>query len=96
MKNIVDRSRKAQAPEQLRPTHKWKNAKELVAHFKESRDNTIEYIKTTNDDLRSHVRPHPAFKELDAYQWILLIAGHSERHTMQLNEVKTMAGYPKK
>lgn len=96
LKGIVDRSRKAQAPEALRPTHKWKNAKELIAHFKASRDNTIEYIKTTQDDLRNHVRVHPAFKELDGYQWILLIAGHSERHIMQLNEVKTMAGYPKK
>jgi len=96
MKGIVDRSRKAQAPEMLKPTNKWKNAKELVAHFKASRDNTIEYVKTTGDDLRKHVRPHPAFQELDAYQWILLIAGHSERHILQLNEVKTLPGYPKK
>jgi uncharacterized damage-inducible protein DinB len=96
LKAIVDRSFKAQAPEMLRPVNKWKTSEELLAHFKNSRDNTIEYIKTTNDNLRNHVRPHPVFKELDAYQWVLLIAGHSDRHILQLNEVKTMAGYPKR
>jgi uncharacterized damage-inducible protein DinB len=95
LKAIVDRSFKAQAPEVLRPVNKWKTSGELLAHFKDSRDRTIEYAKTTNDDLRNHVRSHPNFKELDCYQWILLIAGHSERHILQLNEVKTMAGYPK-
>ena len=96
MKMIVDRSVKAQAPEMLRPVNKWKSASDLTAHFKDSRDNTIEYVKTTTEDLRKHVRPHPLLKELDAYQWTLLIAGHCERHILQLNEVKTMPGYPTK
>jgi hypothetical protein len=94
MKTIVDRSRKFKAPESLQPTHRWKTKTELVSHFKDSRDRTIEYVQTTNDDLRAHAASHPAYKELDAYQWILFIAGHSERHILQLNEVKTKPGYP--
>lgn len=94
-KGMVDRSRKAQAPEMLRPTHRWKTKEELVAHFKQSRDATIEYVKTTGEDLRAHVNAHPAFGPLDGYQWILLIAAHSERHILQLKEVKDMAGFPK-
>lgn len=96
LKALVDRSKKAQAPEMLKPTHRWKTAEELIEHFKQSRDRTIDFVRTTDEDLRSHVTPHPIFKELDAYQWILLIAGHSERHILQLNEVKTMSGYPAK
>jgi hypothetical protein len=45
--------------------------------------------------LRAHAAPHPAFGPLDAHQWILLVAGHSARHTLQIEEVKTAAGYPK-
>jgi len=95
MKTAVDRGRKFKAPQNLQPTHRWKTKAELVSHFKDSRDRTIEYVQTTTGDLRAHAAPHPAYKELDAYQWILFIAGHSERHILQLNEVKTKPGYPK-
>src|SRR6266700_7765436 len=44
---LVDRSHKAQAPEQLRPTHRWSSRQELVDHFKESRDKTIAYVDHT-------------------------------------------------
>lgn len=93
---LVDRGKKFQAPEFLRPTRKWATAEELIAHFKTSRDRTIEYVETTQGDLRAHAAPHPVFKALDAYQWILLISGHSERHTLQLNEVKRHPSFPKK
>jgi hypothetical protein len=32
----------------------------------------------------------------DAYEWVLLIGAHSERHTKQMEEVKTSPGYPAK
>ncbi|MBI3684437.1 MAG: DinB family protein [Acidobacteria bacterium] len=95
MKSMVDRSRKAQAPEMLRPTNRWKTKDELVAHFKQSRDRNIAYVENTQDELRSHFTPHPAYKLVDAYQWLLLTSAHSERHILQLNEVKTLPGYPK-
>ena len=95
LKGLADRSKKFQAPEMLQPVHRWKNREELTQHFKASRDKLIAYIDKTIDDLRSHTAPHPVFKELDAYQWILLISGHSERHTMQILEVKANPNFPK-
>jgi len=53
-------------------------------------------VKTTTDDLHGHAGPHPVFKMLDGYQWVLLLSGHSARHTAQIEEVKTNAGYPAK
>ena len=94
LKGVVDRSKKFQAPEMLRPTHRWKDRQELTVHFKASRDRLIDYVDKTSDDLRSHTAPHPVFKELDAYQWILLISGHSERHTLQILEVKSNPKFP--
>ena len=92
---VTDRSQKAQAPEQLKPTNKWPTREALVKDFNAARDKTIEWTKTTTEDLRGHAAPHPAFGPLDAHQWILLVAGHSARHTAQIEEVKTSAGYPK-
>ena len=79
----------------LVPTHRWPTQAALVAHFKESRDRTLDYVRTTQDDLRDHFFEHPVFKTLDAYQFILSMTAHSQRHTMQLNEVKQAPGLPK-
>lgn len=93
---ITDRSAKAQAPEFLRPTNRWSTREALTNDFEAARKRTIEYIKTTQDDLRGHSMAHPAMKTIDGYQWVLLLAAHSARHTAQIEEVKAAAGYPKR
>jgi len=95
LEKTIDRSQKFQAPEMLRPTHQWPSRDDLIAHFKESRDRTIAYVESTQDNLREHFVPHPAFKLLDGYQWILLISAHSHRHTLQIEEVKANPNFPK-
>jgi uncharacterized damage-inducible protein DinB len=93
--NITNRGSKFQAPEMLKPTNRWATRDELVKAFNASRDRTINYIKTTQDPLRVHFMPHPVLKDLDGYQWLFLISGHSLRHTEQIKEVKADAKYPK-
>ena len=92
---LTDRTQKAQAPEVLKPVNKWATKEALVKDFNTARDATIAFVKTSKEDLRAHAAPHPAFGPLDVHQWLLLIAGHSARHTAQIEEVKTSAGYPK-
>ena len=92
---VTDRSSKFQAPEMLKPVNKWATKDALVKDFNTARDKTIAWTKTTTEDLRAHAAPHPAFGSMDVHQWILLVAGHSARHTAQIEEVKTAAGYPK-
>ena len=94
--SVTNRSVKVQAPEMLKPASRFKTREEMIKAFNASRDKTIEYVKTTQDDLRSHFGPHPIFKDLDAYQWVLLISGHSERHSLQILEVKADPNFPKK
>lgn len=95
LQRIPDRSHKAQAPEFLKPTNRWATQPELTQAFEQSRKATMDYVRTTNDDLRDHFGPHPVFGPLDAYQWILLISAHSERHTKQIEEVKADPNFPK-
>ena len=93
---LLDRTSKFQAPEMLKPTNRWPTREALTKDFIAAREQTTAYVKTTTDDLRGHAGPHPAFKMLDGYQWLLLLSGHAARHTAQIEEVKTAAGYPSK
>ena len=95
IQTITDRSSKAQAPEMLKPTNRWPTRAALTKDFEASRQRTIDYLRTTKDNLRGHAMPHPALKTIDGYQWVLLLAAHSARHTAQIEEVKSAAGYPK-
>jgi DinB superfamily len=90
---IPDRSHKAQAPGPLVPTGRWSPA-EALAHFERSRGKTIDYLQST-PDLRQHVVDSPLGQPLDAYEWLLFIGAHSERHTKQIEEVKADPKFPK-
>jgi DinB superfamily len=92
---VPDRTHKAQAPEFLKPTGRWPTEAQLVKAFETERLATIEYVRTTNDDLRDHFFDHPVFGPLDGYQWLLLISTHSARHTAQIEEVKADPNFPK-
>ena len=92
---IPDRSHKLKAPEPLIPVNRFHTPTESLTHFKESRTKTIEFLKDTKG-LRDHAVDSPLGKKLDAYQWILFIAAHSDRHTKQILEVKADPNFPKK
>lgn len=91
---VVDRSKKFQAPEPLRPTKKYATPADALAVFRAERAKTIELVKT-GGDFRNHAMANPAAGPLDAYGWVLFLSGHSERHTLQIEEVKAGDGYPK-
>lgn len=91
--NVPDRSNKFQAPEPLKPTNRFGSPEAAIKHFVESRAKTEEYLKSTAD-LRGHAVDSPAGGKWDAYEFILMIGAHSERHTKQIEEVKTNPGYP--
>jgi len=95
MVKVPDRSTKRTAPEFLKPSGKFKNSEEAIKAFVEQRDKNIEYIQTTNDDLRNHFLPHGTLGLLDDYQWLLVISAHSRRHTLQIEEVKADPNFPK-
>ncbi len=56
-----------------------------LAAFGRMHARLIEYARTTNDDLRGHVVEREG---CDAYQWLLLISTHTQRHILQIREIK--------
>jgi hypothetical protein len=92
---VPDRSRKAQAPEALKPTGRWATRAALVKDFETKRAQEIVYLAETKEDLRNHFEEHPALKTMDAYQWLIFNGAHCKRHTAQILEVKADPNYPK-
>jgi len=91
---VPDRTNKVQAPEPLKPTNRFGSPEASLKHFLESRQTTEDFL-AQHTDLRDHAADSPFGKKLDAYEWVLFIAAHSERHTKQINEVKADPNFPK-
>lgn len=96
IKMVEDRTKKAQAPEPIQPKNTgYTSLAEALIDFENNRMAHIKYMKNTTEDLRNHVVQLPV-GWIDCYQLYLFIAGHSNRHTQQINEVKANTGFPAK
>ena len=93
-KMVRDRSSKFQAPAALEPKGKVVPKAQAIKEFEATRAKTLDYVRTTQDPLREHGTGTPP-QVTTAYQLVLMLSGHTERHTAQLLEVKASAGYPK-
>lgn len=91
---IVDRTNKVKTQKPFEPTGKFGSHAETVKAFKTKRIDNIKYIATTEDDLRNHYAEFP-FGTIDAYQILLFMSGHSERHVLQIEEIMTNENFPK-
>jgi hypothetical protein len=95
IKMITDRTTKVKTQEAFKPTGKFGSFDATLNEFKTKRDDNINYIKTTTDDLRNHYNDFP-FGKVDTYQTVLFMAGHSRRHTEQISELMNNPDFPKK
>ena len=92
--NVPERKTKGQAPDAIKPSNRFGSPEGSIKHFVESRAATETFLKNTSG-LRDHAADSPVGTKWDAYEFILLIAAHSERHTNQIKEVKADPAYPK-
>jgi hypothetical protein len=53
----------------------------------------LQFVRTTDADLRSKMVDR---QRCDAYQWLLLISTHQQRHILQIREIKADAKFPSK
>ena len=91
---ITDRSSKAQTSESLMPNGTYESPEAALEAFDEQRDEIMDFINDqTEEDLRNHISDSP-FGPVDGYQSLLFIAGHTARHTLQIEEVMQEANFP--
>ena len=50
------------------------------------------FTRTTQEDLRGRLLEQ---SQMSVYQWLLMISSHSQRHVLQIREIKATAGFPR-
>jgi hypothetical protein len=88
----IDRTNRNKTGEARVPKGKNDAAGSLAA-FRKLRATIMDYAKNTQEDLRSRKLLEG---NMDVYQWVLMISTHSQRHILQIREIKAHAGYPAK
>jgi DinB superfamily len=90
---LTNRSFKVKTREGFYPT--GQSASQSLAQFNERREALIKYMAETKEDLRNHIAETP-LGQLDCYQLLLFLSAHTQRHTLQIAELKAHPDFPKK
>ncbi len=88
----IDRTAREKAIPTEVPKGQWRDVREALDEYRKHHTQLVQYIKTTNDELRNHI---VARQSSDAYQWALLISTHEQRHILQIREIKAHAKFPR-
>ena len=87
----IDRTHRESALVSEGAPGKLRDVGAALAEYRKHHARLLEYVKTTKDDLRSHLVPRQGS---DAYQWALLISTHEQRHILQIREIKADPNFP--
>ena len=89
----IDRTQRTTTGEARVPRDQFPNMKASLASFKNLRGEMMKVARETQEDLRGR---QFLTASQDLYQWFLMISTHSQRHIMQIREVKAHSSFPRK
>ncbi|RMA58008.1 DinB family protein [Ulvibacter antarcticus] len=90
---IVDRSNKLKTQAPFEPTGKFGSHDATLKAYLSKRKENTDFVKNTTEDLRNHYAQLP-FGTMDAYQVLLFMSAHNERHVLQIEEVMDDEDFP--
>ncbi len=91
---LEDRTNKVKTQKPFEPTGKFGSQEATLTAFLDKRNEHIKFVESTDADLRNRYQQLP-FGTIDAYQVLLFISAHTERHIKQIEEVKANPNFPK-
>ncbi len=89
----IDRTQRTTTGEARVPRDQFKDITSAHASFTKLRAEMMKTAKETQEDLRGR---QFLTASQDLYQWFLMISTHSQRHIMQIREVKAHKNFPKR
>ena len=89
----IDRTNRQRTGEARVPHGQFANAQASLASFRKLRATMLSTAKASQEDFRG--RSFMGGGQ-DVYQWFLMISTHSQRHILQIREIKAHPNYPKK
>lgn len=89
IRNILDRTVKRVAPDDLTPSNKYQSFEEIKNKLENSRERLLKSIEgVSEEDLEQKSFIHRKYGLLSIRQWVSLIGYHEERHLKQIEEIK--------
>ena len=88
----IDRTNRTKTGEARVPGGKTP-MKESLASFRTLRATMMQLAKSSPEDFRGRKLIDG---NTDVYQWFLMISSHSQRHILQIKEIKAHARYPRR
>jgi hypothetical protein len=89
----IDRTQHEKTSPNQNPKDQKIDAAQALKTFLSFHTELLAMARTSDDDLRGHAVPEWG---VDAYQCLLEISTHEQRHILQIREIKASAGFPKK
>jgi hypothetical protein len=87
----IDRTRHEKTEPRKDPKGKPVDVPQGLEQFRKLHATMLDYARETSDDLRGHAFPDWG---VDAYQCLLMISTHAQRHILQIREIKASSGFP--
>jgi hypothetical protein len=88
----ADRTNPRVSPEVGRPTGRFGSLADAVQYFLDSREQTVQFVESCQEDLRSRLTTHPLLGPVNCYEVLLLMAVHPHRHAKQIQEITAALG----
>ena len=89
----IDRTQRTTTGEARVPRDQFPHMKASLASFKKLRTEMMKTAKDSQEDFRGR---QFLTASQDLYQWFLMISTHSQRHILQIREVKAHKSFPKR
>ena len=89
---ILDRTKKFEAPEIVKPDIEPFEVRQIIDLLNDSRNKLLAVLSTVEDKsiLAGKSVKHPRFGELPLNQWIELLYLHEQRHIEQIKDIKLL------
>ncbi len=89
------RDRRIEAREIVRPTGQSHQKDALLVELETARTQTLAFAAMTEAPLDEHFFPHLAFGDLSCRQWLLVLAQHTARHVLQIEQIMAHSAFPR-
>jgi hypothetical protein len=89
----IDRATRTKTGEPRVPDGRFKDAAAALASFRKLRATMLDQARTSGEDYRGRKLIEG---NMDVYQWFLMISTHSQRHIMQIRELKASQDFPRR
>src|SRR4051812_5868255 len=85
---VLDRSTRAQAPEAVVPTGRYKSVKEGIDAFHQVRDLSVRVAQERGEALYAIGVKHGRFGDMNGVELLHVLTSHARRHAAQIRETR--------